>query len=407
MKQALFIVYSFPPAGGPGVQRALKFIKYLPEWGWQPIVLTTTPEAYTVLDPSLAADIPPDTPIYRVRSYDVRALRPAFERVRLGKLVSAMNVALMAPDAARFWARASRSTLQQIMQAHQPRVIFSSSPPASAHLAAGWAQQTFGTPWVADFRDPWSQNPLHPYPPGYRNLNRRMESQLLARADAITTVSPPLVTMLARLSGRPDAVRLIENGYDEADVIRHSPPQTDRFTITYTGEFSPLRRPDAFVQAVNQLVESQRIPADAWTVQFAGKNPPDYIPERPPFRQLGYLSHQALNTLRKNSDVLLLIMSDDPAAKGNYSGKLFEYLASNRPILAVARPDNVAAQLIRQARAGTVVPHDADSIADAIEASYRAWQAGRFEHAPDWELIGSFSRRNLTGRLAALFDELQ
>jgi len=406
MKTALFIVYSFPPAGGPGVQRALKFVKYLPDWGWQPVVLTTTPEAYPILDPTLEADIPPGTPIYRVRSYDVRALRPAFERARLGKLVSGANVALMLPDAARFWARAARGTLRQIVQQHQPAVLFSSSLPASAHLAARWSKQTFGLPWVADFRDPWSQNPLHPYPPGYRTLNRRMEQQVLADADAITTVSPPLVEMLGELSGRPDAVHLIENGYDEADVVRHPPPKTQQFTITYTGDFSPLRRPDAFVQAVDLLTSSNRIPPDAWRVQFAGNNPPKYIPDRPPFRQLGYLSHQELNALRGDSDVLLLIMSDDPSARGNYSGKLFEYLACNRPVLAVARPDNVAAELIQQARAGRVVPHDPPRIADAIAAYYQAWQAGRFDHEPDWEIIHRFSRRNLTKRLADLFETL-
>jgi glycosyltransferase involved in cell wall biosynthesis len=233
-----------------------------------------------------------------------------------------------------------------------------------------------------------------------------MEQQVLADADVITTVSPPLVEMLGELSGRPDAVHLIENGYDEADVVRHPPPKTQQFTITYTGDFSPLRRPDAFVQAVDLLTSSNRIPPDAWRVQFAGNNPPKYIPDRPPFRQLGYLSHQELNALRGDSDVLLLIMSDDPSARGNYSGKLFEYLACNRPVLAVARPDNVAAELIQQARAGRVVPHDPARIADAIAACYQAWQAGRFDHEPDWEIIHRFSRRNLTKRLADLFETL-
>ncbi len=404
-KRVLFIVYSFPPAGGPGVQRPAKFAKYLPQFDWRPIVVTVTPDAYPVLDATLMTDIPPETPIYRQKSYDVRALRPTFEKLHIVKALSGINTALQLPDAAMFWARFARATVRKIIEKHHPDILFSSSPPASAHLLAQWAHHTFGLPWVADFRDPWSENPLQPYLPGYKSLNRRMESKVLANADGITTVSPPLVDMLQRLSGRERRVYLIENGYDD-DVARFPPPQTGQFTITYTGEFSPLRRPDAFVQAVDRLVKTNRIPIEDWRVCFAGKNPPQYIPDRPPFQQLGYLNHQQLNDIRRDSDILLLLLSDSPAARGNYTGKLFEYLASNRPVLSVARSDNVAAQLVSRARAGRAVPHDPDQIADAIEAYYRAWKAGQFAHAPDWDVIEQFSRYNLTKRLAGIFNSL-
>jgi len=407
MKTALFIVYSFPPAGGPGVQRALKFVKYLPEWGWQPVILTTTPEAYPVLDPALEEDIPPETPVYRVRSYDVRALRPAFQRLHLGKVVSGLNVALMAPDAALFWARLARSEVRRIIPDHTPAVIFSSSPPASTHLLAQWTHQTFGLPWVADFRDPWSENPLHPYLPGYQAINRRMEQRVLQSAQKVTTVSPPIVEVLQRVSGQDDLdVTIIENGYDEADVTRWPPPQTDQFTIAYTGAFSRIRNPDAFVQAIDLLIDSQRIPVADLRVILAGKDIEQFIPDRPPFDLRGYLTHSQLDQLRRDSNLLLLILNPSPEGRGNYSGKLFEYLASNRPVLAVAHPENVAVKLIQQARAGRTVTHDPDAIADAIEAEYRAWKAGRFDHSPDWRIITRFSRRNLTGRLAGIFDSL-
>lgn len=404
-KRVLFIAYSFPPAGGPGVQRPAKFVKYLPQFDWQPVVLTVTPGAYPVLDATLMADIPLETPVYRLKSYDVRALRPIFEKLHLSKALSAVNATMQLPDAAMFWARFARSTIRSIIEKHHPDIFFSTSPPASAHLLAQWAHHTFGLPWVADFRDPWSENPLHPYPPGYKILNRRMESRVLANADGITTVSPPLVDMLQRLSGRESTVHLIENGYDD-DVVRFPPPQTRQFTITYTGEFSPLRRPDAFVQAIDQLTRTNRIPPEDWRVCFAGKNPPQYIPDRLPFQQLGYLNHQQLNDIRRDSDLLLLLLSNSPAARGNYTGKLFEYLASDRPILAIARSDNVAGQLVSRVRAGRTVPHDPDQIADAIEAFYRAWKAGRFDHDPDWAVIEQFNRYNLTKRLASLFDSL-
>ena len=406
-KIALFIVYSFPPAGGPGVQRPAKFVKYLPGFGWRPVVLTVTPDAYPVLDPTLVDDIPPDTPIIRAKSYDVRALRPTFQRVHLDKAHTAINAAMQLPDAAMFWARFARAPLRQMIAAHHPDIIFSSSPPASAHLLAQWAHETFGLPWVADFRDPWSENVLHPYPPGYKTINRRQEQSVLRSAQMITTVSQPLVDVIRRVSDDDNlAITIIENGYDEDDVTRWPPPQTDRFTIVYTGAFSRIRNPDAFVKAVDLLLDEKRIPLDKFRIIFAGADIEKFIPNRPPFEFRGYLTHGELDDLRRDSDLLLLILNPAPMGRGNYSGKLFEYLASNRPILAIASPDNVAVQLIQKARAGVAVRHDPVQIARAIEDSFRAWQAGRFEHDPDWEVIEQFSRRNLTKRLTGIFDDL-
>jgi glycosyltransferase involved in cell wall biosynthesis len=369
--------------------------------------VTATPESYPVLDSTLVADIAPGTPIYRVQGRDVNALRPAFERRGLGKLVSAANLALMLPDAFLFWARMARAVVGEAVERHQPAAVYSSSAPASAHRLALWTRHTYGLPWIADFRDPWSQNELYPYYPGYRAINRRLEREVLLAASRIVTVSPPLIEMLRRLSGRAAAdVVLIENGYDEDDVTPLPPPDTSRFTIAYTGEFSRLRRPDAFVDAIDRLTAGGRIPVDDIRVLFAGKDTARYIPDRPPFEQLGYLNHDQLAEVRKESDLLLLIHNDSGAARGNYGGKLYEYLASNRPTLAVTGPGNVAAQLIERARAGVATRHDPDEIGNAILAYYRAWRAGGVHYDPDWNIIRRFSRRSLAGLLAEQFDQV-
>jgi glycosyltransferase involved in cell wall biosynthesis len=406
-RTVLFIAYDFPPAGGPGVQRSAKFAKYLPQFGWQPVVVTATSDAYAVLDSTLTADVPPGTPIYRVKSHDVNALRPSFDRRGLGKLVSAANTALMLPDALLFWARTARAAVRQAIEQHQPIAIYSSSPPASTHRLALWTRRAYELPWIADFRDPWSQNELYPYYPGYRAINRRQEREVLLAVDRITTVSPPLVEMFQRLSGRKAAdIVLIENGYDEDDVAFLPPPNTSRFTITYTGDFSRLRRPDALVAAMDRLLASGQIPTSEIRVLFAGKDTARYVPDRPPFEQLGYLDHGQLDELRRYSDLLLLIHNDSPNARGNYGGKLFEYLASNRPTLAITGPDNVAAQLIERARAGMATRHNPDEIANAILECYRAWKAGGVHYEPDWDVIRYFSRRRLAGLLAQQLDQV-
>lgn len=399
-KTVLVIVHDFPPAGGAGVQRVLKFVKYLPDFGWQPVVITVTPESYATLDETLLADIPAEMPVLRAPGFDPNKLRPRFERLHLGKALSLFNAALFLPDAARAWAYRARPLVKQAVQACRPSVIFSSALPASAHLLGLWAQHATGLPWVADFRDPWSENELMPYLPGYRALNRRLEAQVLAAADRIVTVSPPLEEMFGRLCGDPARVRLIENGYDPEDVAFLPPPHTERFTITYTGEFSRIRRPDAFVTAIDRLVAAGRIPPDEVRMAFAGKDTAKFVPDRPPYEQLGYLKHDALSALRRDSDLLLLIHGDSAQSRGNYSGKIFEYLGCNRPTLAITGPDNVAAELIARARAGTAVRHDPDEIAAAVLRFYQGWKTGRFDYAPDWDAIHYFTRRNLTGLLA-------
>jgi len=406
-KRVLFIAYNFPPAGGAGVQRSLKFIKYLPEWSWQPIVVTTTPDAYPVHDESLWADVPARTPVYRVKGYDVNGLRPRFTHPGLAKLLAALNVALMLPDAALFWARLARTAVRRAVAQHQPCLIYSSSGPASVHLLGLWAKQTFDMLWVADFRDPWSENRLIPYYPGYRAINRRMERRVLNLADRIVTVSEPLAADLSRLSkrGQPP-VLVIENGYDDEEVVPLPPRPTERFTITYTGAFSRLRRPGAFITAVEQLTASGQIPLDQIRVIIAGKDTARHVPDRPPFERSGYLSHDALSGIRAQTDLFLFLQDNLPESQGAYSAKLFEYLGSNRPTLAITYPGNVGAQLVECARAGRATHYDPPEIAAAILHFYRAWQTGEFDYAPDWTIIRQYTRRNLTARLAAEFNRL-
>jgi len=358
-------------------------------------------------DESLWADVPEGTPIYRIKSHDINGLRPLAKRLGIGKLLTAANLALMLPDAALFWARLAHSAVQQAIRRHRPCLVYSSSGPASAHLLGLWIKKTFALPWAADFRDPWSENRLIPYYPGYRAINRRLEQRVLANANRIVTISQPLAEAFQQLSGRDQpSVVIIENGYDEEDVTALPPERTTRFTVTYTGTFSRLRRPDAFIAAVDQLIASGRIPLEHMRVAIAGKDTDKYIPNRAPFEQLGYLSHAALADLRRQSDLMLLLQDQSPKNRGAYSAKLFEYLGSNRPTLAITRPDNVAAQLIQHARAGTVTRHDPVEIAAALLSYYRRWQAREHVYAPDWDIIHQYTRRNLTAKLAAEFDRL-
>ena len=399
--------YFFPPAGGPGVQRILKFVKYLPQFGWNPVVLTATPETYLTHDETLVKDISKETLVYRVPSLDIERLRPKFDRMKMGKALSAFNVALMLPDATLFWARQARPIARSIIEQHSPALLLSSSPPPSTHRLALWLHGQFGLPWVTDFRDPWSTNAQTRYYPGYRAVNRQMEREVLENCEKVITVSTPISEMLQNVSEKSTSrISIIENGYDEDDTSVLPPPKTQRFTISYAGIFSRMRRPDPFVAAVKKLIDSRQIPVDSIYIPMAGMNTMDFVPDYPPFKHLGYLRHESLNELRKESNLLLLILGDSLASRGNYSGKLFEHLGCNRPTLCITHPDNVAAKLIVRAKAGIVVRPQPEEISQVILDSYQIWKSGEYTYSPDWSVIQQYTRKRLTQRLSDIFSQV-
>lgn len=408
MKTVLFIAYNFPPAGGVGVRRSLKFVKYLSDFGWRPVVIAATPDSYPRIDEATWTDVPPELPIYRIKSFDIRGAQSSLEQLGLGKLCTAIKLALKLPDPALLWPYLARSETRRALERHQPDIVYSSSGPLSAHLLAKWVKESFGLPWLADFRDRWwtEEWPRQRALPGYRALNQRMASRILCTTDHVVTVSEPLADSFRRLSDCPRLpVSVIENGYDEDSIPVLRPTRTDKFTITYTGTVNQKRPPGAFVAAIELLTGSQ-IPVDQLRIVFAGRGAGNYVPDHPPFEKPGFLDRKQLGYLRQQTDLFLLLRHPSPRNLGLYSGKIFEYIGSNRPTLAISHPENVAAKLIERARAGVVVPHDPLKIAPAILSYYESWRSRTFEYNPDWSIIRQYTRRNLTRQLAAEFDRL-
>jgi len=406
MRSVLFISYNFPPHGGPGVQRSLKFVKYLPRFGWRPLVITTTAESAQVRDPTLFDDVPADTFIARFPGFSIHRLQQAAKRYKLDKAVVLANILLQLPDAARWWASSARHGVLEIVRRERPDLIYSTSGPYSAHLLGRWLRRRTGLPWLADFRDPWSKNLLMPYPPGYRWLNARLERRVLATADRIACVSQPWLSELQRnLRHDADKFVVLTNGYDDADTkpLARRPPH-DCFTIVHYGTFYRNRRPDHIVSAVRELVHNGRIPVEQLRLVFIGSNARDVVPDEPPFELVGYLPHRQLDAYREAADLLLLILSPTRDNIGNHSGKIFEYIAANRPILAVVPPGGVAEELICATRTGHPVGGDSTAIARAIETLYFQWKDSTTEWNPNWEVIRQYTRVRITRRLAHEFD---
>jgi glycosyltransferase involved in cell wall biosynthesis len=407
-QRVLFLAYNFPPHGGPGVQRSLKFVKYLPEFGWQPIVLSAEADAGPILDASLLKEIPPGIPVQRIPAFNIQKVLANGARIGLKKVAVLINLLLQVPDPGIFWARQARWAARELIEAYQPDLIYSTSGPNSSHLAARWIQQDSGLPWLADFRDPWSKNLVIPYLPGYRAFNRWLEQRVLAAADRVVCVSQPwLADLQANLGASPDKFVLIPNGYDPDDLLELPLPEKGQFfTINHTGSLYRNRRPEGFLEAIQLLLERGELERERIRVRFIGRDSARYIPQQPPYEAIGYVPHSELVGYLGESHVLLLLLDTAPENAGNYSGKIYEYIAANRPILGIVPPGGVAQGLIESTRTGLAVGGDPEQIAVAILRLYRAWQADFPDFEPNWSEIQQYSRRNLTARLAQEFNRI-
>jgi glycosyltransferase involved in cell wall biosynthesis len=330
------------------------------------------------------------------------------ESWKLGKPVSFLNLLLQVPDADLLWALKARGTLDTIIREKRPELIYTTSGPYSSHLLGLWARSRYPIPWFADFRDPWSKNLVIPYLPGYRAINRMLERKVLARANRIACVSQPWLDELQENLGR-EAEKFVSlpNGYDEADVRPLPfPAESGRFTLTHLGSFYRNRRPSQLIEAVEKLLSRKQIPVSQLRVVFVGKNARKYAPSKPPFEAHDYVPHRQLGRFRWAANAFLLILDTSDRNRGNYSGKIYELIASNRPILAIVPKPGVAQKLIEETRTGLAVCGDKMEIANAIEQLYLQWKAGNEGWNPDWNLIHQYQRRKITRRLAEEFNLL-
>ncbi len=435
MPRVLITTYYFPPAGGAGVQRTLKFVKYLREFGWEPVVLTARDADYPARDETLIAEIPEGVKIYRA---------PLFEPYRLyrrftGKSADAatdiatltrdargaqkwserlsefIRAALFVPDARMTWLCPAFYLGRKILQAEKIDLLFSSAPPYTTHLIGRRLKRASGLPWVADFRDSWigwlSTPPWRPAPA--RALEFRMEKNVLAQADRILTVSAGVEEdLLSRHPELRDARwRCLPNGFDAADLAGIQPKaKTPGFTLIYTGSLYGNRNPRSLLRALEQLLAESFAPLERLHIRLVGRSGEAILQEIAAspagrfFEYIPYVSHAESLQYLLAADAALLIIDDAPANRGILTGKLFEYIGARLPILALA-PEGDASALIRQHHLGYALqPGDSEGIAAILR---RLLQEEDQTVRQEGEAARSlFERREQTRQLAALFDEL-
>ncbi len=314
------------------------------------------------------------------------------------------------PDDQRGWVPFATRRGSRLLRDTPHDVVVSTSAPYSAHLVGLRLRERFDIRWVADFRDEWTANPYIRYPSGWhRRLNERLERRVLGRADRVVCVSGPwLANLASQVPGEAhEKFRELPNGFD-ADQFGEPASIPSRFRVVYTGAFYGPRSPDVFLRALGRIVEGRRIPPEELEVVFVGHTGHARGLERVPdcVRLVGQQPHhEALRQLGQATLLLLVIPQEGGA--GNHTGKLFNYLAAGRPILALAPEPNVAADLIRQTRSGRVVPpDDVHGVEQALVDQYQDWKAGRSLVNQDRDLIARYEAREQARDWASMLDEL-
>jgi glycosyltransferase involved in cell wall biosynthesis len=424
-KRVLIITYYWPPSGGSGVQRWLKFAKYLPEAGWEPVIFTPENPDFDLQDETLLKEISPDLEVIRFPIWEPYQL---FAKVKkqgkshpgrileqpkkgfLEKIAIWLRANLLVPDPRVFWVKPSVHFLSQLLKEGQFQAIITTGPPHSLHLIGQQLKQKHGVPWLADFRDPWSQWEFLdtlPMLPFIRRRHEVLEQQVLQLADVVVTISPTFQRDLEKLSGRK--IDLITNGYDPADIPQDFTPRlkaANRLHLVYTGIIDAIRNPLPLMQALKAEFETAGEEV-SWT--FVGKvsEQVQQQVQADPWLQShihfsGYVPHHEVFDFYSKADALVLILTDTKNAKGNIPGKLFEYLATGLRVLALGDPRGDSSEILTKAGAGAVLSH-------ADQSAMRLALRTVYQTEGNSQAIGSleaFSRKTGSKQVAELLDKV-
>lgn len=427
MKRALIITYYWPPTGGSGVQRWVKFSKYLPSQGWQPVIYTPeNPEMQTV-DKSLLGDIPDEAEIIKTHITELYGIY----RSLTGKKASSSEVNIVnnqkkslakrimmwirgnffIPDPRVSWVRPSVRFLKKYLKAHPVNVIVSTGPPHSMHLIARKVSLETGIPWIADFRDPWTKIFYfkHLSLTGWaKKKHEKLESQVLNDATRVVAVSPLVQEDFQSRTSTP--VELIPNGYDEEDFEQTVEPD-GFFNITHTGLFASDGNPETLWKVLAKKASQDSDFAKSLRIRLVGKTDAQVIQSicdnglKNNLVDLGYQNHQTAVREQKNATVLILPLRKEPEYKATIPGKTWEYLASGNPILGIGQKDGAMAMIVNKTHAGVVFDWDDEaSIEKYIDFCWTRFKTDSFENPT--EGIEQFSRRELTRKMAALMDSI-
>lgn len=430
MINILIITYYWPPAGGPGVQRMLKFVKYLPEFGIKPHILTVKNGDFPAIDESLADEIPGGLIVKKIKGWEPYGLfrfltgRKKDEKIPVGilvqdnlstfnKIFSWIRLNLFIPDGRLFLVIPFIRAARKMIRDYNIDCIITTGPPHSMHLPGFWVSKRNSINWIADFRDPWTQIYYYESQPRSmlaKRIDKWLEKSVLCRADDTITVSPQIARQLSSISGKSN-VDTIFNGYDHSDFSSSSSRvEKDKFRIAYIGNFKANQNIDELWSVLSDLSSRNNELANALEIMIVGNfhaEVVDTVNEKGLSKFLKlvkYVPHLQAIEIMRSSSVLLFIIPNVTGNAGIVTGKLFDYLAASRPLLSIGPPTGDAAEILYQVKAGEMIdPSDTMGLGNRINDLFRLWKIDKLNTAvPEKTLIKQYERRQLTRTLSEI-----
>lgn len=426
-KKVLIILYYWPPAGGPGVQRWLKFVKYLPEFNIEPIVYCPSNPNYPIIDKSLKDEIPNgitviSQPIQEPYRFAKLLSKKSYKSISSGVIPKRKRQSLVerlmlfvrgnffVPDARKNWVNPSVAFLSDYINKNVIDTIITTGPPHSLHLIGLHLKQSLNIKWVADFRDPWTTIGYHK---SLKLMNfakkkhNQLEQKVLNTVDEIIVTSNHTKDEFSLKSKQP--IKVVTNGYDNNSVEINS--KDDKFTISHIGSLLSERNPLVLWEVLSELVSENQLFANAFQLSFIGVVSDSIINTVKSFglinhlNILGYVNHDKAIEFQKKSQLLLLIEIDSEDTKAIIPGKLFEYMISETPIIAVGPKDSDVETIITESNTGSYFLYsEKEKLKIKVLSYFEDFKNGPLKSNPVG--LQKYSRRNLTEKLSDILHQL-
>ncbi|KJJ39228.1 glycosyltransferase family 4 protein [Aequorivita vladivostokensis] len=422
MKRALIITYYWPPAGGPGVQRWLKFVKYFREFGVEPIVYAPENPNYPLIDENFASEIPSDIEVlkqpinepYRfAKLFSKKKTKQMSSGIISKKEISAVEKLMLyvrgnffIPDARVGWVKPSVKLLSKYIAENPVDVVITTGPPHSLHLIGMQLQKDLNVKWIADFRDPWTTIHYHKslrLNKASERKHKALEASVLKAADIITVTSPTTKKEFEMITETP--IEVITNGYDISGKIDFE--MDSKFSISHIGSLLSERNPEFLWKVLAEICREDTSFKNDLQLKFAGAVSEEVKQSLENFQLikncefLGYVSHSEALRLQHKSQVLLLVEINSAETRAIIPGKLFEYLAAKRPIIALGPKESDIEGIINETKSGKFFSYwDDDELKTEILQLYKDFKKGELKVAS--EGIEKYSRRELTRQMASL-----
>jgi len=442
MKKVLIITYYWPPSGGAGVQRWLKFTKYLRDYGWEPIIYTPENPESPNNDSSLEKDIPKKLTVVKTKIWEPYNFYKVFVGQKKGDKINAAFLTeskkpkkfekiavwirgnFFIPDARKFWVKPSIKYLQDYLKKNQVDAVISTGPPHSMHLIALGLKRKMNIPWIADFRDPWTNIDFYSklmLTPFADHKHKRLELEVLNEADVVTCVGKTWLDELEELlkKSAPQKFRpaihkkfqFISNGYDPDDYSDEKVEADKKFSIVYIGTLDKSRNPGILWKTLSDIVKKNPAFANDLQLKLVGKTDIAVTEDiesnglLPYMEKTPYLTHAEVTQVQKKSQVLLLLINNTPNAMGITTGKLFEYFAAKRPILCIGPKGGDADKILSETNGGLISGYeDGQTLEANILYFYNKYKQGSL---PSESVnIEKYSRKMLTGEVADVLNSI-